>query len=121
MNISCFKLDKYSLISDGAYKAVLTESRKEISKNGRPMLRLTWKLTDAPYEGRTIDSFIMLDIESALEVFAILIYYLGFNLEQIKDTNQLHGSGCRLIIKTVKSDFGAINSIVNYLPLLKKD
>jgi len=122
MNLKKLKLKKRKgLIEDGIYKATLIDSVVKTSKNGRPMLRLTWEIAEGPYAGQKLYSYIVMDSEESDKIVAIVFYSLGLNPTTVKDSSVGHGKKCRIcvVIEENKGFFG--NSIKLYYPLEQKN
>lgn len=110
----------YENLPDGEYLAVVTGAEYKMSKNDKPMVQFSFKVTDGEFEGRTHNKFMMLcgKDESSLKgnltrygneikKYGIVATSIEDSFEQLKKIN-----GTEVKIKLSTTDSGFTNTSV---------
>jgi hypothetical protein len=111
---------EYVPVPDGIYRGKLVKTMEMESKEKkRPMIRLTWELQDAPYGGKLLNSYIVLDNQKSLWIMSELARFLvAEGYEQVDldldDLSNLIDKQCMLMIELIEINGKKYNNVKRY-------
>jgi len=111
----------YENLPDGEYLAVLVSAEYKMSKNDKPMVQFTYKITDGEYEGKTHNKFMLLSgsdetgLKRNLTRYGNELKKFGITATSIQDSfekiSKLTNIEVKLTLKT--TDTGFTNTTVD--------
>jgi len=125
MNISRYNLKRFNkipiILPSGNYTAVLETIRNTVVRDNQDILQLIWTITSGKHSDEFFHSYFNMSNHDSLIVFYKMLENMGLTPEKIKNTSEIYGNECHLIIERFNHKiYGPSNRVEKYLPVLNK-
>ena len=101
---------KISPLPEGIYRAKLFKTEDTKSKNGRPILKLTWEIGSGKHAGSNAISYIVLDTDNTDGLMKLIVSCMGYDPLKTKIRDMV-GEECNIEIEHQHMNYGTLVNV----------